>query len=138
MLWGVVYLPAVMMVMVMVVVTVVVTTSKSAAVAAAKSATVTAAKSAAVAATVTAVSKAQCGKKYGIGVGRCCQGGQKDLKKEVNSLKFIMLQLCYRTVLFYLCINTADHVGKEVLQCNNVTCVRDGKNTRRIHNPILY
>jgi hypothetical protein len=92
MLWGVVYLPAVMMVMV--VVTVVVTaaksTAESAAVTAVKSAAVTAAKSAAVATAVTAVSKAQCGKKYGIGVGCCCQGGQKDLKKEINDFKKIM------------------------------------------------
>jgi hypothetical protein len=87
MLRGVAYLPAVMMVMVVVVVTVVVTATKSAAVPAAKSAAVTAAKSAAVATAVTAVPKAQCGKKYGIGVGRCCQGGQKDLKKEINNLK---------------------------------------------------
>jgi hypothetical protein len=81
MLRGVAYLPAVMVVMVMVVVTVMVTTAKSAAVTAAKSATVTAAKSAAVATAVTAVSKAQRWKKYRIGVGRRCQGGQKDLKK---------------------------------------------------------
>jgi K+ transporter len=84
---GVAYLPAVMMVMVMVVVTVVVTAAKSAAVTAAKSAAVSTAKSAAVTTAVTAVSKAQRGKKYGIGVGCCCQGGQKDLKKEINNLK---------------------------------------------------
>jgi hypothetical protein len=77
--------------MMVMVVTVVVTATKSAAVTAAKSAAVTTAKSAAVATpvstAVTAGSNAQCGKQEGIGVGHRCQGGQKDLKKEINNSK---------------------------------------------------
>jgi hypothetical protein len=38
----------------------------------------------------------------------------------------------------YLCMNIADHVGKEILQCLTILHVSEMVKIRLIHNPKLY